>query len=129
MPGQQPLVVATLRGGEILDGSWLGPPYLWTFDARASDLVRVLGVDARCLRDKCEAAHDLGYELMKRIRRSGGPQSSVPAIALTAFARSEDRMRALRAGYQTHVAKPVEPAELVATVASLMEMIVPEREE
>ena len=43
----------------------------------------------------------------------------VPAIALTAFARSEDRTRALRAGFQVHVAKPVEPAELVATVASV----------
>jgi CheY-like chemotaxis protein len=43
----------------------------------------------------------------------------VPAIALTANARSEDRTRALRAGYQAHMAKPVEPAELVATIASL----------
>ena len=42
-----------------------------------------------------------------------------PAIALTAFARSEDRTRALLAGYQVHVAKPIEPAELLATVASL----------
>ena len=65
-PGQQPLIVATLRESDILDGSWLVPPYCWTFDARASDLVRVLGVDARCLREKCEADHDLGYEMMKR---------------------------------------------------------------
>jgi len=65
-PGQQPMVVATLREGDILDGSWLVPPYRWTFDSRALDPVRVLGVDARCLRDKCEADHDLGYELMKR---------------------------------------------------------------
>ena len=65
-PGQQPLIVATLRESDILDGSWLVPPYRWTFDARASELVRVLGVDARCLRDKCEVDHDLGYELMKR---------------------------------------------------------------
>jgi CheY-like chemotaxis protein len=43
----------------------------------------------------------------------------VPAIALTAFARSEDRTRALVAGYQMHVAKPVEPTELIASVASL----------
>jgi CheY-like chemotaxis protein len=42
-----------------------------------------------------------------------------PAAALTAFARAEDRTRALRAGYQTHVAKPVEPTELSAVVASL----------
>jgi CRP/FNR family transcriptional regulator, cyclic AMP receptor protein len=42
------------------------PPYRWSFDARAAELVRVLAVNARCLRDKCEADHDLGYELMKR---------------------------------------------------------------
>jgi len=71
-PGQQPLVVATLHEGDILDGSWLVPPYLWTFDARSSELVRVLGVDARCLRDKCEADHDLGYELMKRFAGAMG---------------------------------------------------------
>jgi CRP/FNR family cyclic AMP-dependent transcriptional regulator len=71
-PGQPPVVVATLRAGDILDGSWLVPPYCWTFDARASEVVRLLGVDARCLRDKCEADHDLGYELMKRFASAMG---------------------------------------------------------
>ena len=71
-PGREPIVVATLLEGDILDGSWLVPPYCWTFDARASELVRVLGVDARCLRDKCEADHDLGYELMKRFAGAMG---------------------------------------------------------
>ncbi len=61
-----------------------------------------------------------GYELMRRVRALG-PQSGgdVPAAALTAFARSEDRTRALIAGYQSHIAKPVEPIELAAAVASL----------
>lgn len=59
-----------------------------------------------------------GYELLRRIRkRADGTR--LPAIALTAFARSEDRTRALRAGFVVHVAKPVDPAELVATVASV----------
>ncbi len=71
-PGRQPIVVTTLREGDILDGSWLVPPYRWTFDARASELVRVLGVDARCLREKCEADHDLGYELVKRFAGAMG---------------------------------------------------------
>jgi CheY-like chemotaxis protein len=44
----------------------------------------------------------------------------VPAVALTAFARSEDRQRALLAGYQLHVAKPVEPSELLTVCASLV---------
>lgn len=61
-----------------------------------------------------------GYELLKRIRARGAACGGrTPAIALTAFARSEDRTRALRAGFLVHVAKPVEPSELVATVASV----------
>ncbi len=57
-----------------------------------------------------------GYAFMRELRQRG---VMTPAIALTAFARSEDRTRALYAGYQTHIAKPVEPAELLATVASM----------
>lgn len=48
------------------------------------------------------------------------PGGHPPAIALTALARSEDRTRALRAGFLAHVAKPVEPSELLATVASVV---------
>ena len=61
-----------------------------------------------------------GYEFIRRVRMleaAGGGQT--PAIAMTAFARSEDRTRALHAGFQVHIAKPMEPAELVAMVASL----------
>jgi signal transduction histidine kinase/ActR/RegA family two-component response regulator len=62
-----------------------------------------------------------GYELLRRIRALGPPAGGhLPAIALTAFARSEDRTRALRAGFLAHVAKPVEPSELVAMVASVV---------
>ena len=61
-----------------------------------------------------------GYSLMRRIRalpreRGGG----IPAAALTAYARTEDRMQALLAGFQIHVPKPVQPAELIAVVFSL----------
>ena len=50
----------------------------------------------------------------------GGPRvRAVPAAALTAYARSEDRMKALAAGFQIHLAKPIDPAELVTTIASL----------
>jgi PAS domain S-box-containing protein len=65
-----------------------------------------------------------GYDLMEQIRRkSVADGGGVPAIALTAYARSEDRTRALLAGYQAHLAKPVEPSELVATVASFVDLI------
>ena len=61
-----------------------------------------------------------GYELLSRVRALGpGGGGTVPAIALTAFARSEDRTRALRAGFLVHVSKPVEPSELIATVATI----------
>src|SRR4030095_8839103 len=61
--------------------------------------------------------HD-GYELIRRLRELPGGRS-VPAVALTALARTEDRTRALRAGFQLHVAKPADFAELVAVVHNL----------
>jgi PAS domain S-box-containing protein len=63
-----------------------------------------------------------GYELVRRLRAMSDPAiAGVPAIALTAYAREEDRRRALDAGFQSHVAKPVEPAELVRVVAELLQ--------
>jgi PAS domain S-box-containing protein len=62
-----------------------------------------------------------GYELIKRVRQSSDEViRRVPAVALTAHARTEDRVRALLAGFDTHVPKPVEPAELVTVIASLV---------
>lgn len=61
-----------------------------------------------------------GYQFIREVRRrSPGEGGKMPAIALTAFARSQDRRQAFIAGFQAHVAKPVEPGELVALVASL----------
>jgi PAS domain S-box-containing protein len=61
-----------------------------------------------------------GYEFIRKVRAlSADKGGRTPAAALTAFARAEDRTRALRAGYQMHAAKPIEPAELTAVVASL----------
>jgi CheY-like chemotaxis protein len=60
-----------------------------------------------------------GYTLIHRVRslpaNRGG---NTPAVALTAYARSEDRVTAILAGFQHHISKPVEPAELIAVVAS-----------
>jgi signal transduction histidine kinase/CheY-like chemotaxis protein len=62
-----------------------------------------------------------GYDFIREVRSlSVADGGRTPAIALTAFARSEDRTRAMLAGYQVHVAKPIEPAELVAAVKSLV---------
>jgi CheY-like chemotaxis protein len=59
-----------------------------------------------------------GYELIRTVRRSVGPDA-LPAAALTAFARPEDAVRAQDAGFQMHLAKPVEPEELVRVIAHL----------
>ena len=61
-----------------------------------------------------------GYQFIREVRRLAPAKGGLtPAIALTAYARSEDRTRAMRAGFQVHVSKPVEPPELVAAVGGL----------
>jgi CheY-like chemotaxis protein len=61
-----------------------------------------------------------GYDLIRQIRKQEeGKHQKIPAVALTAYARVQDRMQAIMAGYSTHVAKPVEANELVTVVASL----------
>jgi PAS domain S-box-containing protein len=61
-----------------------------------------------------------GYELIRRVRaRSPENGGAVPAAALTAYARTQDRMRVLSEGFQMHIPKPIQPAELVTVVASL----------
>ena len=61
-----PITILTLSGGEILGWSWLFPPYRWKFSARAFEDARAFAVDGKCLREKAEHDHDLGYELLKR---------------------------------------------------------------
>jgi CheY-like chemotaxis protein/anti-sigma regulatory factor (Ser/Thr protein kinase) len=64
-----------------------------------------------------------GYGLLDRIRALGPARGGdLPAIALTAFARAEDRARALSSGFLAHVAKPVEPDELIAKVAATRQL-------
>jgi CheY-like chemotaxis protein len=60
-----------------------------------------------------------GYALMRNLRTRGGDLGRLPAVALTAFAGSQDRDRALAAGYQLHLSKPIEPDALVDAVARL----------
>ncbi len=66
VPARGAVVIETLDPGEIVGWSWLFPPYVWHFDARAVDDLRAVAFDGACLRGKCEADHDLGYELMRR---------------------------------------------------------------
>jgi CheY-like chemotaxis protein len=63
-----------------------------------------------------------GYAFLERLRSTGGSPRTrgLPALALTAYARGEDRDRALASGFQEHVAKPIDPAKLVDVVAGLV---------
>ena len=66
-----------------------------------------------------------GYSLIRRLRALEKKEDgALPAIALSAYARSEDRTKAIRSGFQNHLAKPVEPAELLAVVSSLAGRVV-----
>ena len=62
-----------------------------------------------------------GFGLLAEVRKlDAAAGGTVPAVALTAFARSEDRLRALEAGFAAHISKPVEPSQLIATVADIV---------
>jgi CheY-like chemotaxis protein len=62
-----------------------------------------------------------GYSLIRRLREwEGARRDSIPAVAVTAYGRAEDRVRALKAGFQMHVAKPVDPDELAIVITSLV---------
>ena len=65
--GGETITFQTINHDEIVGLSWLIPPYRWSFDAKATTRIRAIGINATCLRDKCESDHDLGYELMKRV--------------------------------------------------------------
>ncbi len=98
------------RGAEVRDASNAHDAYELVTDWRPAVLVSDIGMPG-----------EDGYELVRRIRaQERGGETLVPAVALTAYARSEDRMRALLAGYQMHVAKPIDPAELVLVIAGLV---------
>jgi CRP-like cAMP-binding protein len=66
VPQRGYVTVQTVGEGDVLGWSWLMAPYRWHFDARALQTTSALAFDGKCLRDKCEENHDLGYELLKR---------------------------------------------------------------
>jgi CheY-like chemotaxis protein len=103
------VTVLSAAGAEVV-GEASGAAGLARLDAWAADVVvtdiGMPGMD--------------GWELVRRLReRSDAAGGRMPVAALTAYARSEDRARALREGFDIHVAKPVDPGELVAAIAAL----------
>ena len=66
-PTRGPIVIDTMDEGEVLGWSWLVPPYRHFGDARAVTPVSAIALDGTCLRGKCEADTELGYQLLKRV--------------------------------------------------------------
>jgi CRP-like cAMP-binding protein len=66
MPERGSVTIETIGEDEVLGWSWLFPPYQSHFDARALVLTRAVAFDGQCLRDKCDADRELGYEMMRR---------------------------------------------------------------
>jgi signal transduction histidine kinase len=105
------LLVLALQqcGGEVQAFATVGEALAWFDRGTADVLISDIGVPG-----------EDGYALIRKLReRPPERGGKVPAVALTAYARAEDRERALAAGYQSHLAKPVDPAELIATLARL----------
>jgi CheY-like chemotaxis protein/anti-sigma regulatory factor (Ser/Thr protein kinase) len=90
---------------------------VWTSDDALREVQRRPGV----LVSDIEMPGQDGYSLIRKVRSLGPEQGGkTPAVALTAFGRPEDRIRSLRAGFNLHLTKPVDPAELIASVASMI---------
>jgi len=83
-------------------------------------LARLAEFDADVLLSDIGLPGEDGYALIRAVRSRGFSAVQLPAIALTAYARRQDQRLALEAGFQSHVAKPVEPAVLIAAVVDVM---------
>jgi PAS domain S-box-containing protein len=91
-----------------------------TSDSAQDALAAIVRLKPHVLLADLGMPHMDGFELIQRVRASDDPVvRDVVAAALTAYARSEDRAKALRSGYEIHLSKPIDPAELVATMSAL----------
>ena len=66
-PQRGSIAIESLTEGDVLGWSWLIPPYRYRFSAKAVENTRLLALDGKCLREKCEKNSDLGYQLLKRL--------------------------------------------------------------
>jgi PAS domain S-box-containing protein len=98
----------SLRGAEVTPAASVNEALKILQDLAPDVLVSDIGMPERD-----------GYDLIREIRARGRGAETLPAVAVTAFASPEDRQRALAAGFQVHLAKPVDPKELTSVIASL----------
>jgi signal transduction histidine kinase/ActR/RegA family two-component response regulator len=124
LDGIRILVVDDEADARELFGSILETAGAAVFTASsAADALRILDEEEiDVLISDIEMPGEDGYELLKRAAasRQAKKRAPVPAVAVTAYARTADRRRALDAGFKWHLAKPVEPSELVSAIASLI---------
>lgn len=66
LPEKGPVAIQSRGEGEVTGWSWMVPPYKWHFDARAYELTRAIALDGKCIRERFDKDHDLGYEMMRR---------------------------------------------------------------
>jgi PAS domain S-box-containing protein len=123
LTGVAALVVDDEADSLVFSGRLLeecGARVMLAVDAQqALEILRTEAVDI--LVSDIGMAHEDGYYLIAQVRALADPQvARIPAIAVTAYARPEDRQRLLLAGYQMHIGKPIEPQELIAGIASLV---------
>ncbi len=110
-PDTLDFIVAALEGcgAEVTTAASAAEAFRLMKEARPDVLVSDIGMPG-----------EDGYSLIRKVRRLGDDEGGkTPAVALTAYAREADRRKAIRAGFQTHMTKPVEPSELVEVIASL----------
>ena len=121
--GRPKLLVATICAMAVVGFTAAGSLACFSYDltaesaAQAYDLLQRQHVDV-LLADIGMPDED-GYSLIRKVRAMSAAAASIPAAALTAFARDEDRQQALQAGFQLHLAKPIDAQSLVAAVANL----------
>jgi CRP-like cAMP-binding protein len=77
-----PLTTTTVEEGEVLGWLWFDKPYHWHLDARARRVTRAVALSVKALMQKCDADHDLGYELMKRYAHHLAVQFRVTKLQL-----------------------------------------------
>ncbi len=100
--------ILTERGATVIEA-----------DSAAAAVACIAGTRIDILISDIGMAHEDGYQLIRRLRAAGYGADVLPAIALTAFARMEDRTAALSAGFQEHLVKPFDAQTLISRVASL----------
>ena len=120
--GLRVLVVDDESGARDLVASILGPEQVEV--RMAASVKEALDVLSNWVPDVLLSDIEMpdadGYSLIQQVRSLPDARSHIPAVALTAYARAEDRLRAIAAGFQVHISKPVEPVQLLAAVAGVM---------